>query len=262
MIPKIQISRIIKYFIIVGYLFITIGVPLICTAFNAIIVIITLYSTIFILGIFWYWRGGNSILRKNKIHFLEGENCEELQNNIIDWKKKIGLKANIKIGILDEALPNAFTLFLGLRKYSIILSVGIFENLDNSEIKAVITHELFHIKNRDVWVKALFIISRFISFPMGPIVESYVSRSREVHADLESSRFTKDPLSLASALLKMVKCYHTNPDLEFNINNVSKSFWIINKTNKKQKNILRRILSRHPSIENRIKTLLMYKIKD
>ncbi|MFX0155232.1 MAG: M48 family metalloprotease [Candidatus Hodarchaeota archaeon] len=259
---KIQISRITKYFIIVGYLFITIGVPLICTAFNAIIVIITFYSIIFILGTFWYWRGGNSILRKNKIQFLEGENCKELQNNIKDWNKKIGLKANIKIGILDEALPNAFTLFLGLRTYSIILSVGIFENLDNSEIKAVIAHELFHIKNRDVWIKALFIISRFISFPMGPLIESYVSRSREVHADLESCRFTKDPLSLASALLKMVNCYYKNPDLEFNINNVSKSFWIINNSHKKKRNIIRKLLSRHPLIENRIKTLMRYKIKD
>lgn len=251
-----------KHFIIVGYLFIIIVVPLICTAFNAIIIIISFYSILFILGILWYWGGGNSILRKNKINFLEGENCTGLQNIIFDLKKKIGLKANIKIGILDEALPNAFTLFLGPRKYSIILSVGIFENLDNNEIKAVIAHELFHIKNRDVWVKALFIIGRFVSFPMGPFVESYISRSREVHADLESSKFTKDPLSLASALLRIIKCYSTNPELDFEVTNVSKSFWIVNHSNKKTNSIIRKLLSRHPSMENRIQKLMKFQIED
>ena len=258
----IQTNQLIKFFIITGYLSIVIVVPLISTAFNAIVLIITLHSILFISGIFWYWIGGFLILKKNQFTFLEGEKCQELQNSILEWKKKIGLKTNIKIGILDEALPNAFTLFLNPRKYAIILSVGIFENLDNSEIKAVIAHELFHIKNRDVWVKALFIIGRFISFPMGPFIESYISRSREVQADLESSKFTKDPLSLASALMKMVKCYYTNPHLEFNINSVSKSFWIINNTNKKHRNIIRRLLSRHPSIENRVKKLMLYKIKD
>jgi len=262
MVRIIQINQIMKYFIIIGYLIITIGIPLICTAFNAIIVIITLYSTLFILGILWYWRGGNSILRKNKINFLEGENCKELQNIIFDLKKKIGLKVNIKIGILDEALPNAFTLFLGPRKYSIILSVGIFENLDNNEIKAVIAHELFHIKNRDVWVKALFIIGRFISFPMGPFIESYISRSREVHADLDSSKFTQDPLSLASALLRIIRCYSTNPELDFKVTNVSKSFWIVTHSNKKNNNIIRKLLSRHPPMESRIQKLIKFQIEN
>jgi Zn-dependent protease with chaperone function len=94
---------------------------------------------------------------------------------------------------------------------------------------------------------------------MGPLLESYVSRSREIQADLASSKFTKDPLSLVSALLKMVKCYQMNPELEFNINNVSKSFWIITNSNKKYKSGIRKLLSRHPSIENRIKVLLKLK---
>ncbi len=249
-----------KYFIIIGYLVITIVIPLIYTAFNAIIIIITFYLSLFISGIIWYWRGGNSILKKNKIHFLEEENCVELQNMIFNLKRKIGIKVNIRIGILDEALPNAFTLFLSPRNYSIILSVGIFENLDNNEINSVIAHELFHIKNRDVWIKALFIIGRFVSFPLGPLIEAYISRSREIHADLESSKFTKDPLSLATALLRMGKCYYLNPELNFNITNVSKSFWIVNNSNKRKTNIIRNLISRHPSIESRIKKLIALKI--
>ncbi len=249
-----------KYLIIIGYLVITIVIPLIYTAFNAILIIISFYSSLFILGIIWYWRGGNSILKKNEINFLEGKNCEDLQNIILDLKNKIGIKANIRIGILDEALPNAFTLFLSPWNYSIILSVGIFENLDNNEISSVIAHELFHIKNRDVWIKALFIIGRFVSFPLGPLIEAYVSRSREIHADLESSKFTKDPLSLATALLRMGKCYYLDPELDFRINNVSKSFWIVDNSNKKKTNIIRKLISRHPLIESRIKKLMALKI--
>jgi len=254
-VKKIKL-KVLKYLVLITYIVVTVILPLIFSAFEASIIIITFHSSSFFLGIMWYWVGGNSILRKNGIRLISKEESLELQNYIFEMIENIELKVKIKIGILDDALPNAFTLFLNPKNYMIVFSIGIFENLDFNEIKAVVAHEMFHIKNRDVWIKSFFIIGRFVWFPMGPLLESYISRSREIQADLESSKFTKDPLSLASALLKMAKCYCLSPELDFKINKVSKSFWIINNTTKGNKNIIRKLLSRHPSIENRIKNLI------
>ncbi len=58
----------------------------------------------------------------------------------------------------------------------------------------------------------------------------------------------------------MAKCYYINPELDFNISSVSKSFWIVNNSNKKNENIIRKLFSRHPSIKNRVKKLMTLRI--
>jgi len=258
-VKKIKFKPLLKYFILLTYVVVTIILPLIFSAFEAVFIIITFHSSSFLLGIIWYWIGAKSILRNNRIRLISSEECSDLQNYILEMLDNLELNVKIRIGILDDALPNAFTLFLNPKKYMIVFSIGIFENLDFNEIKAVIAHEIFHIKNKDVWIKSLFIIGRFVWFPTGPLLESYISRSREIQADLASSKFTKDPLSLASALLKMAKCYYLNPELDFQVSKVSKSFWIVNNSKKNNESIIRKLLSRHPLIEKRINLLINMK---
>ena len=161
----------------------------------------------------------------------------------------------IKLGMLDEGLPNAFTLFIHPKKYIVVLSVGLFENLNKNELLAVLSHELFHIYNKDVWIKALFIISRYLWIPFGVLLDSYISRMREYEADIKSSKYTKEPLTLASALLKMVKCYQSYPEENFKVNEISKSFWILNYT-KNQGKLSYTFFSRHPPVQKRIKNLM------
>ncbi|MFX1356877.1 MAG: M48 family metalloprotease [Promethearchaeota archaeon] len=256
---KIQIRSLSIYLILITYFLITFFLPIICTAFEAALLIFVYHGLLFSIGIIWYWVGGKSILRKYDIRLLNDE-YPVLQDYIFKLIRDIGLKVKVKIGILDDALPNAFTLFLSPKKYLIVFSIGLFENLDFNEIKAVTAHELFHIKNKDVWLKSLFIVGRFLWFPTGPILESYISRSREIQADFESSRITRDPHSLATALIKMVKCYISKPELTFKVTKLSKSFWIVNNKYRKDVNFIRTILSRHPSIESRLKRLLEMKI--
>ena len=98
------------------YVVITIILPLIYSAFEAGIILITFHLSLFLLGIIWYWVGGKSILRKNGILFLSNDDCRDLKNYISELIKKLRLKVKIEIGILDDALPNAFTLFLSPKK--------------------------------------------------------------------------------------------------------------------------------------------------
>jgi len=244
------------YFLFLVYILITIILPIVYSDIEVVFFIVLYHISLFLLGTFWYALGGKSIVRRNGITILSYNSCSELYDYILEWNEKLNIHKRIEIGMLDEALPNAFTLFIHPKKYIIVLSVGLFENLEKNELIAVLSHELFHISNKDIWIKASFIISRYFWIPFGVVLDSYISRTREIQADLKSSKYTKDPLSLASALVKMVKCFKLQSESKFNVIDVSKSFWILNNPTKKQNKFRYTFFSRHPYLEKRLRNLV------
>jgi Zn-dependent protease with chaperone function len=88
---------------------------------------------------------------------------------------------------------------------TVVMSEQLLTLLDKDELEAVLAHELAHIKNSDTALKALMTAYR-TALPMDPIirlVESAFHKVRESVADETAARFTKKPLSLATALLKI-----------------------------------------------------------
>jgi len=88
---------------------------------------------------------------------------------------------------------------------TVVMSERLLTLLDKDELDAVLAHELAHIRNSDTALKALMTAYR-TALPMDPIiriVESAFHKVRESVADETAVRFTKKPLSLASALLKI-----------------------------------------------------------
>jgi Zn-dependent protease with chaperone function len=260
MVKLIKSRHFILYFIFIAYILITIIFPIIFSEIEVAFFILVYHITLFSFGTLWYAIGGKSIVRRNGISILPYDSCPELYNYILDWNKNLNIRKKIYIGILDDGLPNAFTLFIHPKKYFIVLSVGLFENLEKKELIAVLSHELFHIYNKDVWIKASFIISRYLWIPFGVLLDSYVSRTREIQADLKSSQYTKDPISLASALVKMVRCFQLQSESKFNVIEVSKSFWILNNSTKKQNQFRYMFFSRHPFLERRLQILFQLKV--
>src|SRR5450759_4670073 len=63
-----------------------------------------------------------------------------------------------KINIINDDSLNAFASGIDQRTYSISLSKGIIEKLNDEELEAVIAHELTHIRNRDVRLLIVSII--------------------------------------------------------------------------------------------------------
>ena len=55
-----------------------------------------------------------------------------------------------KINIIEDDSLNAFASGINKQTYTVSLSRGIINELDDEELKAVIAHELSHIRNRDV----------------------------------------------------------------------------------------------------------------
>ena len=148
-----------------------------------------------------------------------------------------------KIYIIDDDSLNAFASGINKNSYSISLSTGIINKLDDDELEGVIGHELTHIKNRDVRLLIVSIIFvgifaflaelafrslRFagsgrkskdskgsgaiiliaivitaIAYLISILLRFGISRRREFLADAGSAEMTKKPYALANALRKI-----------------------------------------------------------
>lgn len=141
-----------------------------------------------------------------------------------------------KIGISDIAIPNAFAFGRSKKDGRICVTRGIMSLLDNNEMRAVLGHEMSHIKNRDVltitllsvipmilyriaW-QFLFFGGRrdernqssaavvgliaFVFYFVTNLLVLYASRIREYFADKGSVDLGNNPANLASALYKLV----------------------------------------------------------
>ena len=144
-----------------------------------------------------------------------------------------------KINLIEDDSLNAFASGIDSSSYTISLSRGIINKLNDEELEAVIAHEVTHIRNRDVRLLIVSIIFvgifafftemllrsiRFsgrgkkngkvilialllvaVGYLLSSIFRFAISRSREYMADAGSSEMTKKPWSLASALEKIAK---------------------------------------------------------
>ncbi len=146
-----------------------------------------------------------------------------------------------RIAIIGDDSLNAFASGINPKSYTVSLSRGIIEKLNDQELEAVIAHELTHIRNRDVRLliisivfvgifafisEAVFRSMRFgglsrgkkgsggaviiialllalLGYLIASLFRFALSRKREYLADAGSAELTRNPLALASALRKI-----------------------------------------------------------
>jgi heat shock protein HtpX len=195
-----------------------------------------------------------------------------------------------KINIIDDDSLNAFASGISSKTFSISLSKGIIEKLNDEELEAVIAHELTHIRNRDVRIliisiifvgifafisQAIFrgvqfgslgrgkknggagIIIALILALVGLLISSLfrfaLSRKREYLADAGSAEITHRPLALASALRKI----SVDPTIEAVKRKDIAQMFIENPqvAEKKSSFSLNSLFATHPPIDKRIQLL-------
>ncbi len=148
-----------------------------------------------------------------------------------------------KVFVIEDDSLNAYASGINQNSFSVSLSRGIIDKLDDDELEGVIAHELSHIKNRDVRVLVISIIFvgifaflaemafrslRFagsgkrdrngkgsggiilvaivvtaIAYFISILLRFGISRKREYLADAGAAEMTKKPYALASALRKV-----------------------------------------------------------
>jgi len=140
-----------------------------------------------------------------------------------------------RIGIAAIPIPNAFAFGRGRRDGRVCVTEGILRLLNKDELKAVLGHELTHLKNRDVvtimilsvipmvmyriaWSflfygrrrderggnTVLIGIAAFLFYFITNLLVLYASRIREYFADRGAVQLGCRPSDLASALYKLV----------------------------------------------------------
>lgn len=146
-----------------------------------------------------------------------------------------------KIWTIDDRTPNAFVFGRTLRTAELVVTRGLLETLNQDEIRAVLAHEVGHLRHRDVMamtvvsavpllayilaragfeairhgrfrgkrggeaaaIAVLVAIVSYLVYLVTQLLVLYLSRTREYYADAYSGAATRDPHLLASALTKI-----------------------------------------------------------
>ncbi len=199
-----------------------------------------------------------------------------------------------KVNVIEDDSLNAFASGINPKTYTVSLSRGIIDKLNDQELETVIAHELTHIRNRDVRLliisivfvgifafisEAIFRSMRFGSLSRGKkgsggaaiiialllalfgyliasLFRFALSRKREYLADAGSAELTRNPLALASALRKI----SADPIIEAVQRKDVAQMFIQNPQigNNKFALSVRSLFATHPPIEKRIEILEQY----
>jgi len=172
-----------------------------------------------------------------KIKWVSEKEAPELHQMVAELAEKAHLRKP-RVGISQLNIPNAFAFGRTQRDGRVCVTQGILKLLSRDELRAVLGHELSHIKHRDMaiitlisviplimyWIAfsmmfrgafggsrqgggsyaALIGFGAFILYFITNLLVLYGSRIREYYADLGSVRLGSAPHHLATALYKLV----------------------------------------------------------
>lgn len=193
-----------------------------------------------------------------------------------------------KVNIIESPALNAFASGINEKTYTVTLTRGIIDTLEDDELEGVIAHELMHIRNRDVRlliVSIVFVgIFSFIvqiafrsvlfgggrrdrkdgrlmliilavsavAYLLSILFRFALSRKREYMADAGAAEMTRKPLALASALRKISGNHKVDSVKSDDV----EQMFIENKPDKSMAAMgLGGLFSTHPPIEKRIQFL-------
>ncbi|MCL2683195.1 MAG: M48 family metallopeptidase [Bacteroidales bacterium] len=113
-----------------------------------------------IVGIWFliaYWS--NTTIINNAVHSKPLERKENMRvyNLVENLCMQSGMKMP-KVNVIHDNSLNAFASGINDKTYTVTLTDGIIQKLNDDELKAVIAHELMHIRNRDVRVLIVSIV--------------------------------------------------------------------------------------------------------
>lgn len=178
-----------------------------------------------------YLIGPSIVQATMKVKYVTEEQAPELHQMITELAMTAGIPKP-KVGISEISVPNAFAFGRTKKDGRVCVTRGILNTLNKEELKAVLGHELSHIKHNDMAVTTLvsavplicyyialsfmfsgdsrngggFIIGilALVAYFLGQLIVLFISRTREYYADQGSMEIGGQPEKLASALYKLV----------------------------------------------------------
>ncbi|MBE0480877.1 MAG: M48 family metalloprotease [Dehalococcoidia bacterium] len=187
----------------------------------------------FILVGIQYMIGPSIVGWTMRVRYVSEKEEPELHKMVAELAQSAGIPKP-KIGISALNMPNAFAFGRTRGDARVCVTQGILRLLNRDELRAVMGHEISHIKHRDMamitllsvvpmvmWFiawslmwsgrgrgnagyTALIGIGAFFLYFVSNLMVLYASRIREYYADQGSVRMGNEPHNLATALYKLV----------------------------------------------------------
>jgi heat shock protein HtpX len=268
-----MIVRTILLFALLTGIFLAIGFFVAGTAGMTIAFILAL-----VMNFVSYWYSDKIVLSMYRAKEITKKQNPKLHRIVEEVAKEAEIPKP-KVYIIDIDVPNAFATGRNPQHASVAVTKGIMNTLDETELEAVLGHEISHVKNRDILTSsvaatlggAIAYIAQMawfglagknrnnnsaILFPLlifapiaATLIQLAVSRSREYVADYNGAIITKNPLGLASALQKIENSVKERP---MRGNSATSSLFIVNPF---KADAFTSLFSTHPSTANRIERL-------
>lgn len=188
------------------------------------------FASVVNVGMYWF---SDSLVLKMQAAQPLGDRYPEVRKIVIDLAQREQMPMPA-LYYVDTPIPNAFATGRSPQHAAVAVTSGIMAILNERELRAVLAHELGHVKNRDMLVStiaacfagAISYIAQFAMFFGGGdsrensnpiaailamilapfaamIIQMAISRSREFLADEHSAHLLHDGDALASALTKL-----------------------------------------------------------
>ncbi len=189
------------------------------------------------LNFFNYWFSSSLVLKAYGARTLAPGEAPALEQDVRELCEAAGLPMP-KLAIVPKSTPNAFATGRNPEHAVVAVTEGLLELCSRREVKAVLAHEISHVKHRDMLtmtlvagavsaISVLAMMARFgsmfggrrsdgdrgggfamlIAALVAPfaamLVQMAISRSREYAADDGAAAYGRDPEALADALERL-----------------------------------------------------------
>ncbi|MFA6039273.1 MAG: zinc metalloprotease HtpX [Candidatus Peribacteraceae bacterium] len=241
-----------------------------------------------VMNIGSYWFSDRIVLAMYGAKEISSSGNPRLHAMVRELAQHAGLPMP-RLYLVNLPVPNAFATGRNERHAALAVTSGILEVLEEKELRAVLAHELSHVKNRDMLVSTIAatlagalsylaqmaywgglgggggwgnnrdrgggagaIVLILLSPLIATLLHLAVSRSREYLADESGAKISGDPLALASALRKIHASTRARPLIPQPRYEATAHLFIMNPF---KPSFLLSLFSTHPPVEERVKRL-------
>lgn len=231
-----------------------------------------------------YWNADKFVLMMHGAQEVDAQIAPELFDLVRGLASRAGLPMP-RVYLMDNPQPNAFATGRNPQHAAVAVTTGVLQTLSRQELAGVIAHELAHIKHHDTLTMtitatiagAISMLAQFGLFFRGGhrennkgvgaigaialvllapvaalLVQMAISRSREYAADAAGAHISGEPMSLASALVKIADAAEAIPNETAERVPATAHLFIVNPLSGVR---MDNLFSTHPAVENRIAAL-------
>jgi heat shock protein HtpX len=233
-----------------------------------------------------YWFSDRLALAMAGAHQV-AENDEPDLHRMVQEVADMARLPKPKVYVVQNDSPNAFATGRNPKHAAVAVTTGIRRILDREELKAVLAHEMGHVRNRDILVSAIVatiagavmflasiarwgllfgfgrrdnngggaiaLVLWLVIIILAPIaallIRMAISRAREYGADETGAEISGRPMALASALRKLQMGAQMRP---MQVNESTAHLFIVNPL---RSDFVGSLFSTHPPVEDRIARL-------